>query len=145
MYFDQILWLSMESNRRLDRVSMAFSIEARSPFQDDNIREMFLREEEKKIKKFIGKKQLLMAFPELSTHINSREKLGFVSPVGHWMRQNQGDVTKEIAILARRKEFRSFATIDINEALYSKHFKTLRKIWTLYVLAKWLSRDENIQ
>ena len=34
---DSSIWLTNESNRKLDRISMAFSIEARSPFQDERV------------------------------------------------------------------------------------------------------------
>lgn len=37
MFRDHQVWLAMESNRKLDRISMHYSIEARSPFQDDRV------------------------------------------------------------------------------------------------------------
>jgi asparagine synthase (glutamine-hydrolysing) len=143
MYLDQKLWLSMESNRRLDRVSMAFSVEARSPFQDDVIREMFLDKEEGRLRRNLGKKELVNAFPELAKLGVLEEKMGFVSPMGHWLRQNQTDVISEIKSLSMRKEFARLSNLEVPTILISGNFAKIKQIWTLYILGKWFTRIDN--
>lgn len=73
MSMDSQIWLSMESNRRLDRVSMWHSVEARMPFQDtillDNLRTVS--------PKLLGngnKRILLEAFPEMSGFQRQKRK-----------------------------------------------------------------------
>ena len=142
MYLDQHYWLSMESNRRLDRISMAFSIEARSPFQDDTVASEFSKCDERVIRSRLGKKQLIEAFPELNDLGVLEKKLGFVSPMGHWLRENEPEIQDKISFLSQIPIFTNVSKINVNSYLYSKDFKSLRQIWTLYVLAKWFVRSQ---
>ena len=88
MQMDREIWLGMESNRKLDRISMHYSIEARSPFQDENVIDCALTFMEKTEYKVLGKKFLWDAFPEVKSIGVRDDKAGFISPVGHWLRGN---------------------------------------------------------
>jgi len=146
MGLDRKIWLSMESNRRLDRVSMHYSIEARSPFQDKDLRKLaYDIQLNQKIENNIGKKQLVSAFPELAQLKLLNRKMGFISPLGHWIRMNSPFIEQNLDYLAttgftRFQFHRLGSTID---GLKSGDFLTLRKIWTLLVIARWLQKESH--
>lgn len=141
MRLDLNLWLTMESNRRLDRVSMHYSVEARSPFQDFRLQESLGKRSALSLRMNLGKKEILAAFPELYEIINY-PKVGFVSPLGHWLRVNVNEVEQALSYIRERflpsKYFDTFQTKDI----FSGDFLTLRRIWHLLVLAKWGQLEE---
>jgi asparagine synthase (glutamine-hydrolysing) len=135
---DQRLWLTMESNRRLDRISMHHSVEARSPFQDLLSQGEFAGANERALLKSVGKVNLMAAFPELSKLPINPDKVGFISPLGHWLRSNlkfvQGRLNylEDILGLPAQK-------IDLMVArLHSGDFDNLRKTWSLVVLSRYL-------
>lgn len=135
-FFDLQFWLVKESNLRLDRVSMFHSIEARMPFQDQNLMKLIwgscAREK-------IGeprKKRLFDSFPELKDLPILNRKVGFVSPIGHWMRQNMDEVKEEMASLFQDGHL--LQKIDVETILISKNFEELKKLWTLLVWSRWM-------
>lgn len=145
MSFDQKIWLSMESNRRLDRVSMFFSVEARSPFQDDSLNAYWHEKSNREISQGISKADLLKAFPEIEKFKLLSKKTGFSSPLGHWLRANATWVTHHVQWLSNNvgigAGLRSDQTIGSN--LHSGDFLKLQKIWTLVVLSIWLQKLTN--
>lgn len=137
---DQKLWLTMESNRRLDRISMHHSVEARSPFQDLLNQREFSASNESTLLKNVGKVNLITAFPELSKLPINPNKVGFVSPLGHWLRSNIGFVQGRLYYLEEILGL-SAQKIDLMVArLYSGDFDNLRKTWSLVVLSRYLER-----
>ena len=138
MQRDHEVWLSMESNKKLDRVSMAFSIEARSPFQDENV----IRFAELAMNltgfKVLNKKILWDAFPELKRLPVKTEKVGFTSPVGHWMREGSKVVNESIDYLSNRSEFNSSYLEKYRNAQFRGDYRTNMQLWTLFVYANWL-------
>ena len=138
MYYDHAIWLAMESNRKLDRISMNFSIEARSPFQDEEVihlgRRLMETSKYRKINKIILKQE----YPELVNLGVRKDKAGFTSPVGHWLRSNPGLVKSslqkchEVQILSQSK------SDSINEFPYSGDYRKLMQAWTLVVLGRFL-------
>jgi asparagine synthase (glutamine-hydrolysing) len=137
---DQKLWLTMESNRRLDRISMHHSVEARSPFQDLLNQRAFSASNESALLKNVGKVNLITAFPELSKLPINPNKVGFVSPLGHWLRSNIGFVQGRLYYLEEILGL-SAQKIDLMVArLYSGDFDNLRKTWSLVVLSRYLER-----
>ena len=143
MELDRRLWLTMESNKRLDRVSMAYSIEARCPFQDSNIIELALNTDLKAgVGKHLAKADLIRAFPELDDLRLQERKVGFISPLGNWIRVNKKYVEENLTYLAETGfmlcEFHNI--IETQEGLANGDFSTLRKMWTLLVVSRWLQR-----
>lgn len=136
MKLDREIWLAMESNRRLDRVSMFFSVEARSPFQDFRLNDLLAKRTANEVKRDLGKKRLIEAFPEVLQFVD-KEKRGFVSPIGHWLRINVKEVDTAIEYLSGNSKFAELI-LDIKPAdVFSGDFLKLRKIWNLLVLSKW--------
>lgn len=141
MELDRRLWLKMESNKRLDRVSMAYSIEARCPFQDRNIIELAFNANIKGgVGKRLAKADLIRAFPELDDLRLQERKVGFISPLGNWIRVNKKYVEQNLTYLAETGftvgEFHNNA--ETQEGLANGDFSTLRKMWTLLVVSRWL-------
>lgn len=142
MHLDQSFWLAMESNRRLDRVSMAHSIEARSPFQDELL---FNRWKEKSTLSRIrdlDKSELFNAFPELVKFGLPKKKTGFISPIGHWLRQNQSWAHSNLNWLAETGITRRIELTRIHEITNSGNFRSLQQLWALIVLSRWMQINE---
>ncbi|MFZ4263629.1 asparagine synthase (glutamine-hydrolyzing) [Sphingobacterium sp. HJSM2_6] len=136
------LWLENDSNVKVDRASMAHSVEVRSPFLDYNIIEFartlpvsyrFEKGRRKKILKDILKEYI----PE---NIFDQPKRGFAVPLASWIRNEL------------RSEFEKNITDDFLHqipGLNTARFKDIFKkhldgkhdystfIWRIYVLSKW--------
>lgn len=135
---DLDVWLSMESNKRLDRISMFHSIEARSPFQDDDLVNLANRKMMESGFKKLNKEILKSEFPEVKDLGVMTEKVGFISPVGHWMRSNPELVNSSLRFLISTEEFKidKLRTLA-NEAL-SGNFRKISQIWNLIVYVQWI-------
>jgi len=135
---DHEIWLSMESNRKLDRISMAFSIEARSPFQDENVIEIanHLMAQTKFTK--LDKINLKKEFPELNTLQVKNEKVGFTSPLGHWMREDPQFIRESIEFLQRQTGWNRTGLGYFLDAQFKNDYKTNMQLWTLVVYSNWL-------
>jgi asparagine synthase (glutamine-hydrolysing) len=130
------IWIGMESNRRLDRVSMFHSIEARSPFLDDRIVEFALSSRNEH--KFVPKSEIFMReFPELEKLPVIRKKMGFISPIGHWLRSNPEFVADRIKLLPRIFGFNYSYLQDLAKSPQNGNFEQMKKLWALMILATW--------
>ena len=82
------LWLENDSNVKVDRASMAYSVEVRSPFLDYRVVEfartlpMEYRYEKGKMKKIL--RDLLKEY--IPEEVFNQPKKGFAVPIGNWMR-----------------------------------------------------------
>jgi asparagine synthase (glutamine-hydrolysing) len=141
MDLDSELWLTMESNRRLDRISMHYSVEARSPFQDFELilagREL---RTQVRLKELIGKQALFDSFPELKQLPILGEKSGFVSPLGQWIRTNQAYIQEQITFLHEVGLLKK--PLAVEKYAHSGQFKLLREIWTLAILSRWFQKQK---
>ena len=137
LFNDLQLWLNMESNRKLDRVSMWHSIEARSPFQSEELINIGYVEMKKQKFNVLKKEILIKEFPELSEFVNSPEKIGFSSPIGHWMRSNPNLIKKTGDILI--DEFRIDAKVwnQLAASPENREFRGITQLWSLVVLGTW--------
>ncbi len=131
------IWLTNESNSRLDSVSMYSSVEARSPFQDSKViaaaRNLVIENPGR------SKQELLSAsFPELD-HIGVRkDKAGFVSPMGHWLRGNPKLIADSQSKLADSINIQYSQLKFMFNAPVSGDFLLLKKTWAMVALANWL-------
>ncbi|PIF59332.1 asparagine synthase (glutamine-hydrolyzing) [Flavobacterium sp. 2] len=136
------LWLENDSNVKVDRASMAYSVEVRSPFLDYRIIE-FARtlpvsyRYEKGIKKRILKDILAEYIPE---EVFNQPKKGFAIPLNQWIRKElkeeiiselSDDFLNKVANLDVSKFKKQFALHLDNKTDYTFN------IWKLFVLAKW--------
>jgi asparagine synthase (glutamine-hydrolysing) len=128
----------MESNRKLDRISMAFSIEARSPFQDENVIEIANRIMSQTNFSTLDKGLLKNQFPELENLPVKKEKVGFTSPIGHWMRQEPEFIRDSISYLQRQEGWSRTALEFYSDAQFRGDYRTNMQLWTLVVYSNWL-------
>lgn len=136
------LWLENDSNVKVDRASMAFSLEVRSPFLDYRIVEFARSLPIKyrifhKQKKYILREILKEYIPE---DIFNQPKKGFACPVGEWIRnelkdefvQNLSDDFLNKVPNLNVKKFKIMLEEHLNgKSDYSYY------IWRVYVLSKW--------
>jgi asparagine synthase (glutamine-hydrolysing) len=140
---DHEIWLSMESNRKLDRISMAFSIEARSPFQDENVIEIANRLMSQTKFTKLDKVSLKEAFPEIKTLQIKNEKVGFTSPLGHWMREEPQFIRESVKFLQSQTGWNRTALEFFLDAQFKNDYKTNMQLWTLVVYANWLKMKKS--
>ena len=136
------LWLENDSNVKVDRASMAYSVEVRSPFLDYRIIE-FARtlpvsyRYQKGRKKRILRDILKEYIPE---EIFDQPKRGFAVPIGQWIRKElkeefvsnlSEDFLNQVPNLNAPKFKKMFEDHLQQKADYSSY------IWRVYVLSKW--------
>ena len=139
---DHSIWLAMESNRKLDRISMNYSIEARSPFQDKRVIEWANSDMRRTRYKNLSKVALWREYPELGDLGVRRDKAGFTSPVGHWLRANPKLVLDSLEFLSRDSRFSKTGLSYYQDAPQRGRYRELMQLWTLTVLATWLQTDD---
>lgn len=140
MSTDFQIWLPMESNRRLDRISMYHSIEARSPFQDRIVvstARKLMRESKYKV---LNKKLLRDAFPELKDLGVREDKAGFISPLGHWLRGNPELIWSTVDYLENRLGWNKIELLKLANSPKTGNFRNLIQLWNLIVFVRWTSR-----
>ena len=138
---DREIWLSMESNRKLDRISMHYSIEARSPFQDERVIAYALNYMESKKFKTLGKGILRDSFPELSGIGIRDDKAGFISPVGHWLRGNPALVNRALKELSQKLPLDQNFLNELENSPRKGEFRKIMQLWSLVVLSYWVQES----
>lgn len=136
------LWLENDSNVKVDRASMAYSVEVRSPFLDYRIVEKARTlPVNYRFRNGIRKKILRDILSEyIPEEVFDQPKKGFSIPLGNWMRNE----LKDEIMSNLNDDFLSFVpNLDIKK--FKQHlsdhmtgkadFKT--NVWKLYILRKW--------
>lgn len=144
------LWLENDSNVKVDRASMAFSVEVRSPFLDYRIIElarnlpMDYRFNENITKRIL--RDILSNY--IPKDIFNLPKSGFSIPIGKWLKTTlKDDFNKTVT-----KEFiNSIFNVNTTFAnrLVKDYFKNEKEddktktaiIWRLYILGKWIKNN----
>ncbi len=142
MQMDFKVWLAMESNSKLDRISMNYSIEARCPFQSEKL----ISKAKSELSNFefhkLEKKILIDQYPELKFLPTNRSKLGFMSPLGHWLRGNNGLVLDSLKYLESNFNFNQNELLRLSKSAIRKNYSEFRFVWNLIVLARWSQLDK---
>ncbi|WP_242131024.1 asparagine synthase (glutamine-hydrolyzing) [Aestuariivivens marinum] len=136
------LWLENDSNVKVDRASMAYSVEVRSPFLDYRIVE-FARtlpvsyRLHKKVRKRLLRDILKEYIPE---NVFNQPKSGFSIPLGDWIR---GELKEEFRNVLNDEFLDELPSFDkekfknqFNQHLEGK-IDYATNIWKVYVLARW--------
>jgi len=143
MLRDLRIWLTMESNKKLDRISMAHSIEARSPFQSENLIGNGFRNMEESNFKLLNKKILRNEFPELLDLPIIEMKMGFTSPLGHWLRRNNDLIFESINYLRKYFDFNFNEIEKLSKSPVLGNYKDFSLLWALIILARWHNYAHN--
>ena len=143
MYKDLKFWLAMESNVKLDRVSMNYSIEARSPFLSETLIGVGLRDMSTSGFKILNKINLVRNYPEIARNNFNQIKMGFVSPLGFWLRNNSDLIVESINYIKKNFNFNE-RELDRLVSSPAKHdYSNFRFLWSLIILAKWHESEKS--
>ena len=134
---DLSIYIPMDSNRRLDRTSMWNSIEARSPFQSEKIISYAINYMNSTNFSKLNKMLFFDEFPDLKKLPLVKEKIGFVSPLGYWLRSNEKWVEDSLKFLCELDTFNSQELLQLQGAQYRTDWQNIRLLWSLVVFSNW--------
>ena len=137
------LWLENDSNVKVDRASMAFSVEVRSPFLDYRIIE-FARSLPLKYRLYGSTRKRILR-DILSNYIPEpvfdQPKKGFSIPLAAWIR---GSFKDEFYKYLKTDKLKPIENLDIPkiQRLFELHLTTdfdySTYLWRVFVLSKWI-------
>ncbi|GGB72977.1 XrtA/PEP-CTERM system amidotransferase [Blastomonas aquatica] len=144
-YADMKLWLPGDILTKVDRTSMAVSLEAREPLLDYRLIEFAATlPDAMRVRgghgKWLMKRAMRGTLPD---DILYRPKMGFVSPIAQWFRGPLAEQARSIATgsaLARIGWFNTARLSEIAEAHISGRSDNARLLWQLWMLDKALDR-----
>jgi asparagine synthase (glutamine-hydrolysing) len=147
---DQVLYANFKTYLpddlavKMDRMSMAHSLETRSPFLDTALIE-FLAGVPASQKVGIRRLKPLLRrtfWPMLPREIWNRRKHGFGVPMGLWFRQGDLRSVFEDEVLTGSARLREYIDLDILGRLWHEHqtggAEHGFRFWTLLTLERWL-------
>jgi len=135
-YFDLRVWIGEVLLMKLDKMFMANTIEARSPFLDKNLVNFVfsmpedLRGSKKWIIKEIAKKYL-------PANIVNRRKKGFAVPFYEWLKEE--NELKRIIDINRTSKI--FNEEYLKEIIKTGHKRYKQHIWSLYLFSRWYEKE----
>ena len=134
---DYKLYLSEMMTLKVDRTSMANSLEVRSPFMDHRLIEYVLSSNTTYVDYGVTKKIFKEYLSEdFSSDFINREKMGFVFNLEEWIYSNKDKVFDE---LKKGKLSKIIKINRINLLLLNKSRINANRLWKLYLLEKYLS------
>jgi asparagine synthase (glutamine-hydrolysing) len=130
---------------KVDRASMAHSLEARVPFLDPVVAELALAlPDGAKIRGFSKKRLLRRALaPLLPQTILDGKKHGFSVPLAAWLREELQEFTRDVlspAAVARQGIFRPEAVTRLIEMHVTQRDDLSRQLWNLLCFTLWFDR-----
>jgi asparagine synthase (glutamine-hydrolysing) len=142
LFTDVTTYLPGDLLVKADRMTMAHSLEGRSPFLDHELMEWAARlPEHLKISRNRGKVLLRKAFArDLPPSIQGRGKQGFGIPVSAWLRDSMAGWSRDLLLDPRGSTAAWFVPetlsrlLDEHQAGRADHGK---RLWALIVLALW--------
>jgi asparagine synthase (glutamine-hydrolysing) len=144
LYADHVTYLSGDLLPKTDRMTMAHSLEARSPFLDVEWVEWTARLPERlKVRRMSGKWLLKAAFGELlPPAVCARGKQGFGVPVGHWLKNDLRDWARErlLGDATLTEWFRQGTVQRLLNEHDSGRLNHGKKLWALLIFAVWLTK-----
>jgi len=150
MYFQHKVTLPGDMLAKVDRMSMAYSIETRIPFLDHRIIELLFRaHKDLKTTGYLNKTILRNAVANhaLPKDLLSAPKKGFNVPLREWFKED--DLNAKIKdILLNNNDDKVFITTEV-EKLISQNCTGKADagnfIWVILILKKWLDSRNNLQ
>jgi asparagine synthase (glutamine-hydrolysing) len=136
------LWLENDSNVKVDRASMAYSVEVRSPFLDYRLIE-FARTLPVGFRYMFGKKKRILRdilkeyIPE---YVFDKPKKGFSIPIGSWIRSDlkdefQTNLKDEFLLKIPNFNVQKFKRMFDDHLMGKNDYST--HIWRVYILSRW--------
>lgn len=146
-YLDYKTYLPGDINTKVDRASMAHSLEVREPLMDHPLVEWAARlPESLKLAGSEGKLVLKKAFePMLPNEVLYRQKMGFAVPLAKWFRGPLNETAKDVLVGGRLADC-GFFNSDALQRLYEEHTSGRRDwsaaIWSTICFERFLARQE---
>jgi asparagine synthase (glutamine-hydrolysing) len=144
-YLDLKLYLQESILAKVDRASMAWSLEVRAPFLDHELVEFLIGLPSKlKLKGFTSKYILKKAMRNwLPDEVINRPKKGFGVPIARWVKGPLKELFKDLLLSdrIRREGFLSphYVTKLLQDHLANKK-DNRKQLWTLLVWELWVNR-----
>jgi asparagine synthase (glutamine-hydrolysing) len=138
MFKDLNTWIPMESNRKLDRISMWHSVEARSPFQSEKVINTGYTTMDRFRFKYTNKEILRDTYPEISDLIPNQKKMGFISPLGDWLRSNPELIMHSLQILKLTLPLNERELNSLIKSPSEGDFNRFKLLWSLVILGQWI-------
>ena len=146
LYWDLNSYLPDNILRKVDRSTMAFSLEGREPLLDYRIVEyMGAIKPEKKI---VGNelKYLLkcMSYKYLPKNLLDRSKKGFNAPLLNWIRGCLKDMIIEVLSeerISASPTLKTNAVLNMRDKVISGEYDDYRKLWTIFIYENWLQNN----
>jgi asparagine synthase (glutamine-hydrolysing) len=148
LHIDTRLWLADDLLAKVDRATMAFSLEARVPYLDHELfgwcarLDPTMKVDKRGVAKAIVKR---LAERYLPLDIIYRSKQGFTMPLDRWMAHElRPDVTMALGpgAFQRRGLIRAPAIRRMLAEHFSGRKNHASRLWTLLVLERWFARYE---
>ena len=139
---DVLTYLPCDILTKVDISTMAFALEARSPFLDHEVVDFAARlPMEWKIQGRHGKQILIDTFADLlPQRIQTRKKMGFGVPLDHWFRHELRPLVEDILLAPSTLERGLFRPEQVRR-LVAEHVRGLwdhsYRLWSLLVLELW--------
>ncbi len=139
---DVVSYLPCDILTKVDIASMAYGLEARSPFLDHRVAELAARMPiELKYHSGKGKQILTETFADLLPRsIQTRAKMGFGVPIDHWFRNELKPLLQE-TLLCDRCYNRGYFKREALQALVEEHLSNRwdhsYRLWNLLCLEQW--------
>jgi asparagine synthase (glutamine-hydrolysing) len=145
MYIDARLWLPDDLLTKVDRATMAYSLEARVPYLDHRFFEFCARldpglKQHGRTGKYLLKK---LAGKFLPAEIVNRRKQGFMPPLAEWLSgllKNEAHAALSAQGLGRRGLLKKTALQELLQQHYTGRRNHAGRLWALLMLEKWFQR-----
>ncbi len=144
--FDIKTYLNWDINTKVDRATMAYSLEARAPLMDHRVVD-FARSLPTEFKYHKGNQKRILKdilYESVPKEIFDRPKAGFTMPFSRWFREDLKDfVLSELD----DESLKSIPCIDVDEIKFriNQHmdgsWNRYPLIWSLLVLKQWLNTN----
>ncbi len=141
---DYYFWLVNDFLHAVDRNTMMFGIEARTPYLDDTVFDVASKlSTSNKINKFQTKIALRNAAKDvIPTEAYKKKKLGFPVPLRKWMREDSlyNEIKTEFESDTAKKYFNKERIMKLLNDHKKGRKDCYKKVWTIYIFLLWYKR-----
>ena len=145
MYLDQVGYLQGDNLTKVDRASMAVSLETRLPLLSHEIVELAWRipvgmKARQNVSKWVLRQVLFKYVPRT---LIERPKMGFSVPVAKWLREDLHEWAEDLLGLLEHDKF-AFLDKGPIRAAWNQHlagaYDHSQRIWTILMLLSWMEK-----